>query len=115
LRPHFAHFLKKWGFSVRHYLTGLETILTADANAELSEKDVLHPQKVNHAVSFNAIKNEAFALLGGKERADVVLQKLERLFLMSPTCQRSERDIPRQKRSDNHLLNYQKRSRKICF
>lgn len=97
------------------YLTGLETILTADANAELSEKDVLHPQKVNHAVSFNAIKNEAFALLGGKERADVVLQKLERLFLMNPTCQRSERDIPRQKRSDNHLLNYQKRSRKICF
>ena len=48
-------------------------------------------------------------------RSKAVVQKLERLFLMSPTCQRSERDVHRQKRSDNHLLNYQKRGRKICF
>jgi len=97
------------------YLTGLESILTADSNAQLAQKELKHPQQVNQAVSFNAIKNEVFALLTGNEAAEVVVEKLERLFLTNPVCCRPERHGLRQKRSDNHLLNYRKRKRKICF
>ena len=44
------------------YLTGIETILTADVNDKLSKKTVKNKQQVNHVVSFNAIKNQAIEL-----------------------------------------------------
>ena len=97
------------------YLTGLESILTADSDSKLAEKAVQHPQQVNKAVSFNAIKNQAFALLYSDEATEVVIEKLARLFLTNPIACRNERQVPRQKRSDNHLLNFSKRKRKICF
>jgi hypothetical protein len=45
------------------FLTGLESILTEDSNVELLQRETTYPQQVNHAVSFNAIKNHAFDLL----------------------------------------------------
>ncbi len=97
------------------YLTGLETILTADVNNKLSEKVVKNKQQVNHVVSFNAIKNQAVELLCSDESSDVVIERLENLFLTNPVSIRDKRKVPRKKRSSRHLLNFQKRQRKITF
>ena len=96
-------------------LTGLETILTIKTNDELAEKTVRHPQKVNKAVSFNVIKNQALDLLFGSCAPDEVIEKLRTLFLMNVVCDRRERIVPRVKKSSNHLLNHHKRTKKICY
>lgn len=97
------------------YLTGLETILTIKTNDELAEKTVRHPQKVNKAVSFNVIKNQALDLLFDPRDPDEVLEKLRTLFQMNVVCDRRERIVPRVKKSSNHLLNHHKRTKKICY
>ena len=97
------------------YLTGLETILTADVSAQLSKKPVKNKQQVNHAVSFNAIKNQAIELLCSDEAPDVVIKRLEKLFLTNLVSIRKHRYVPRQKRSARHQINYLKRQRKIVF
>ena len=71
-------------FHATVYLSGLETILTADAQAALDAKEVRHPQTVNRAVSFNAIKNAAFDLLAGDLATGPLLEKLTALFLTNP-------------------------------
>ena len=77
------------------YLTGLETLLTADAQAQLAEKDTLHAYQVNHAVSFNAIKNRALDLLDRETDLDRLADRLTALFLKNPTCVRPGRETPR--------------------
>ena len=50
-------------FHATVYLTGLESILTEAAQTRLDAKETRHPQTVNRAVSFNAIKHHALDLL----------------------------------------------------
>jgi hypothetical protein len=120
-RLHLENFSGKSVESVRQdfystvYLTGVESILTADSNAELAEREVKHPLQVNKAVSFNAIKNQVFDLFNSKKDVATVVEKLEQLFLMNPVTCRKDRHVPRQKKSDNSLLNYWKRKRKIAY
>ncbi|MCK5524171.1 MAG: hypothetical protein KAI83_13655 [Thiomargarita sp.] len=73
------------------YLTGLESILTADIDEQFAEKPTKNKQKVNRVVSFNAIKNQAMALLFSEEKSDVVLGRLEKLFLTNPVSIREKR------------------------
>jgi len=98
------------------FLTGFESILTEDSNVELAKRETKYPQQVNHAVSFNAIKNHAFELLYGEKDTDILLNKLEKLFLTNPTRNRLNKPPPPRKNSSSKtLLNYFKRLRKICF
>lgn len=97
------------------YLSGLETILTGEVNASLAEKNTQHPQQVNHAVAFNAIKNKAFELLASDLDSQALIQRLESLFTRTPTVIRQERKVPRKKRSARQRLNYVKRKQKVCF
>ncbi len=97
------------------YLSGLETILTSDINEELKQKKTLNKQQVNHAVSFNAIKNQALELLFDQNPPTDLLERLEKLFRTNPVQIRPNRKIPRIKTSDYQLCNYHKRSKKICF
>ena len=97
------------------YLSGLEAILTADIDEQLAEKPVKNLQKVNRTVSFNAIKNQAIELLYSTEASDVVIKRLEKLFLTNPVSIRSKRIVPRKKRSTRHQLNHLKRQKKITF
>lgn len=97
------------------YLSGMETILTQDVNDTLSKKHTQNRQQVNHAVSFNAIKNKAFALLFSEDDYSVVLNQLEMLFKMNPVQIRDDRTVPRVNSSDTKKLNYHKRKRKICY
>ena len=97
------------------YLTGLESILTADAQAALDAKETRHAQQVNRAVSFNAIKNQALGLLMGGMEAGPLLERLTELFLQNPTLVRKERKPPRKKPSDRALLDFHRRRKKHCF
>lgn len=97
------------------YLSGLETILTGDVNASLSEKDTKYLQQVNHALAFNAIKNKAFELLASDLDSQTLIERLELLFTRAPTVCRKERKVPRKKRSARLRLNHVKRKQKSCF
>ena len=97
------------------YLTGLEAILTADTNVALSEKPTLYHQQVNRSVSFNAIKHHAIEILFNEKDSDLILKKLEALFLTNPTFHRENRNVTRKRPSARHLLNYVKRYRKLTY
>ncbi|MDM8567869.1 hypothetical protein QUF74_19750, partial [Candidatus Halobeggiatoa sp. HSG11] len=64
---------------------------------------------------FHAIKSQAMALLFSGEKSDVVIGRLEKLFLTNPVSIRENRKVLRKKRSARHQLNYLKRKRKIVF
>jgi len=102
-------------FHATVYLSGLESILTADAQARLGAKAVRHPQAVNRAVSFNALKNQALALLLSGIDTGPLLEQLTALFLQNPTLERKERKPPRKKSSDRALLDFHKRRKKHCY
>ena len=97
------------------YLTGLEAILTLNSNKILAKRKTKFPQKVNRAVSFNAIKNLLFKLLSLKPNSFICIKKLEDLFLMTPTVVRESRHPPRVKHRSRTSLAFTKRARKYCF
>jgi len=93
----------------------LESILTDTAQAILDAKETQYPQKVNRAVSFNAIKTQAFTLLMSNMATDVIFQLLTAMFLKNPCLERKDRNPPRKKSSATVLLNYHKRLKKQCY
>lgn len=97
------------------YITGIESILTDDAEKQLSQRNTQYEYHVNKVVSFNVIKNKVIDLLDRECDTDVLLDKLTRLFLKNPSCTRKDRKVPRRKSSDRKLLNHHKRLKKICF
>ena len=97
------------------YLSGMESILTDAAQAQLDAKHTKYPQTVNRAVSFNAIKYQALDLLFGNEPVEPLLEKLTALFLSNPCLARKHRNPPRKKSSARKLLIFQKRQKKRCF
>jgi hypothetical protein len=103
-------------FHASVFLTGVETLLTEDANEALSQKEVKNPQKVNKAVSFHEIKYHAFEILfGAEEGIDLLLERLTILFLQTPTVERQDRNPPRKKSSSRKALDFHKRRRKLCY
>ena len=105
----------KQDFYATIYITGLESILTDQAEERLSQKNTKHAYHVNKAVSFNAIKNQVIDLLYHESDLDILLEKLTKLFLKNPSCTRKNREVPRRKSSDRVLLNHHKRLKKVCF
>ena len=105
----------KQDFYATVYLSGLESLLTDAAQAQLDAKNTQYPQTVNRAVSFNAIKNQALDLLFSDMDTDPLLEKLTVLFLTNPCLERNHRNPPRKKSSARVLLNFQKRQKKHCF
>lgn len=97
------------------YLSGLESLLTADAQAHLDAKPTRHPQQVNRAVSFNAIKHNAFDILLGDEDAETIRERLTALFMTNPTAYREGRNPPRKNTSARGLLDHHRRRRKHCY
>jgi hypothetical protein len=105
----------KQDFYATIYITGLESILTDQAEERLSQKNTKHAYHVNKAVSFNAIKNQVIKLLYHESDLDLLLERLTKLFLKNPSCTRKNREVPRRKSSDRVLLNHHKRLKKVCF
>ena len=102
-------------FHATVYLTGLETILTEAAQAQLDAKETRHPQTVNRAVSFNAIKHHALDLLWSNLDTQPLIERLTALFLTNPTSARPHRHPPRQKTSARALLDFHRRQKKHCY
>jgi hypothetical protein len=97
-------------------LTGLESILTGQAAGYLARQKGGHPKQVNKAVSFNAIKEHAFALfMSDHIPSEQATEELTRLFLTSPTLSRKDRNPPRNRHPDNKVLDWYKRKRKIVI
>jgi hypothetical protein len=102
-------------FHVAILLTGVESILTEDAERALQKQPGGHPKKVDRAVSFNAIKNHAFALFMSTAPQDEVLEELTALFMQNPTLVRKDRRPPRFSTSSHQLLGFWRRKRKMVF
>ena len=96
-------------------LTGIESILTEDAEEQLEQQRGGHPKKVNKAVSFNAIKYRAFELFMGSASPEDTLEELTELFTTNPTLIRRDRKPPRGNPSSHQLLGFWKRKRKAVF
>jgi hypothetical protein len=120
-RLNLENFTGKTALSVKQdfystiFLSGIETILTHDVNEELEQKETKNQQKVNHSVSFNSIKNQAFELFFSQKSLDDILEQLEMLFRTNTTQVRVNRTSPRKKTSDRKKVNHLKRRRKICY
>lgn len=104
-------------FYVTIFLTGIEAILTLDANKELKKrsKSTKYQQKVNKAVSFNIIKEQAFEIFYSKQSVNRRLKLLTDLFTTSPTVTRRDRKTPRFENSSRQVLSYYKRKMKAVF
>lgn len=102
-------------FHATVYLTGLESILTETAQAQLDAKETRHPQTVNRAVSFNAIKHHALDLLSSNLDTQPLIERLTALFLTHPTGARPQRLPPRRKTSARALLDFHRRQKKHCY
>jgi len=107
----------KQDFYATIYISGLETLLTAQAQSILQERSVPNKylQQVNQSVSFNTIKNHVIELLYTEPDEDLLLDKLTCLFLLKPTAIRKNRSVPRSKSSPSSRLQFHKRFKKICF
>jgi hypothetical protein len=98
-------------------VSDLESILIGPANQQLQEHSATlkHPQQVNHAVSFHAIKRHIITLLASQKPVTEVVQELQKLFLANPTSQRPERKVPRRKPSSWRSYHYQRHVKKTVF
>jgi hypothetical protein len=105
----------KQDFYATVYLSGLESLLTDTAQAQLDAKNTKHPQTVNRAVSFNAIKYQALDLLFSNEALDPLMEKLTALFLSNPCLDRQHRNPPRKKSSARTLLTIKNARKSIVF
>jgi hypothetical protein len=70
------------------FVSGLETLLTGEANEILSEKSLKHPQKVNKAISFHVIKNSVMRLIF--ENPPDLQEQITKLFQQNPTAVRPQ-------------------------
>jgi hypothetical protein len=70
-------------------VSGLETILSAEVNAELAAKNTRHQQQVNKAISFHAIKDSIILLMF--DPPPDFAERVRQLFIISPTLHRPER------------------------
>jgi hypothetical protein len=107
----------KQDFYATIYISGLETLLTGQAQSILQAKSVdnKYPHQVNRAVSFNALKNHIIELLYTEPDENLLLDKLTQLFLIKPTAVRKNRSVPRSRSSPATRLQFHKRFKKICF
>jgi Transposase DDE domain len=104
-------------FHATIFLTGLESLLTAEADdlLALRSADNQLGQTVNNMVSFAAIKQHALDLLLTEPDPTHLLRHLTDLFLLNPTYTRRNRRPPRRRISDRAAINFWRYRRKVCF
>jgi hypothetical protein len=96
------------------FLSNVESILSAPAQAELTAGDAQrqYAARVNRAQSFHALKSQALALFYREGSAEAILAELTRLLQVAPVAQRPERVVPRRGPSlarSLHHLRYKKK------
>jgi len=99
------------------FISGLESILTDDANEILEQKSSnnRYPQIVNKSVSFNTIKNHVVELIDQDFDTEILFQRLTELFLSNPVTVRNSRQVPRKNISTRARAYYYKDIKKRNF
>ncbi len=99
------------------FLSNLETILTEDAENELKKRSQnnKYKQKVNKAISFNAIKDNLFYLLCTESDIDKLIIKLNKIFIQTPVPIRPNRKFERSKGKAYQWLCFWKRNKKNVY
>ena len=98
------------------FVSGLETILSAEVNGELAAKRTRYRQQVNKAISFHAIKDSIILLMFAPPPD--FEERVRRLFMISPTLQRPDRVKDKERlslKSNAKSLHFQKFARKAVF
>jgi len=97
------------------FLTGIEAILVAPSNGALADRDTLHLQRVNKAVSFNTVKNHAFELFCSGAPVAEIFEGMTQLFIRNADSKRDNRSSPRNSSSLRQKYNSSKRTKKSTF
>jgi hypothetical protein len=99
-------------------LCNLESILTQPAQEAMAGRSLdnkhQHPQQVNRANSYHALKNRLFELLESSRPPEETLRELQKLFMETPVTVR-KRPRQRNKASQDRSYHYQKRVKKMVF
>lgn len=98
------------------FVSGLETVLAADTNKQLLKKPTIHPQQVNKAISFHALKDKILLLMF--DPPDDFNEQVQQLFLLNPTLRRPDRIKNKERlslKSNARSLHFQKFARKAVF
>ena len=92
-------------------------ILTRPVQEQLEQKSqsLKNPLRVNHAVSFHALKTQLIPLLLSSKPIDEVVFKLQQQFMKNPVSRRPERVVTRKKKSAWTSYHYQRNIRKVVF
>jgi hypothetical protein len=98
-------------------LCNLESLLTRPAEdaVEQSAQEAKHPQKLNQADAYHALKEELLQLLYSQTPAVEVIKKLQRLFVANRMSVPANRKVPRRKQSFNRSYHFQRRVKKVVF
>jgi hypothetical protein len=102
-------------FAATLLLANLESVLTQPAAAALAQRHAAHPQQINRAGSYHALKLQVLELLHGDTPAREVIGQLQKLFLGSPVGVAQDHQRARKKRSLYRSYYYQRCKRKIVF
>lgn len=105
----------KQDFYAMVFMTSLETILIYDAQVVFNSKKTLHPQAINHSITFNTLKNNVMELLESNEDIESILAKMSALFLRSPTIKRNGRHVERKNVTPSQTINHLRMKRKFVF
>ncbi len=107
----------KQDFYATLYISGLETLLSEEANEELASRESKYPQKVNKSIAFHTIKNKVVKLIF--EMPPGFELEIMELLLQNPTLIRGDREKPPRRNSSsnqNRISAYfQKYSRKHVY
>jgi hypothetical protein len=99
-------------------LCNLETLLTGPAQAAVQAESTAdhHPKQLNRSDAYHALKDQLLELLYSQTPAELVIRKLQRLFLGRPISVPADRKVPRRRRPSFHRsYHFQRRVKKIVF
>jgi hypothetical protein len=100
------------------FISNIESVITKGIEDEINknpEKNRL-PKKINHAVTFNAIKNMAFDVFLNVKKTPDSIEKMRLLFRTGSIVQRKDRGSPQRKQMKAFVgYNHLKRARKYVF
>ena len=98
-------------------LCNLESLLTRPAQTAVQESSApeQHPKQLNRADTYHALKDQLLPLLYSDTPAEVVIRKLQCLFLGRPISAPPERKVPRRKPSFHRGYHFQRHVKKIVF
>lgn len=98
-------------------LANLESVLSGPAQEAVAARsaEAKHPQQVNRAVSYHALKDRLLDLLLADTPIEEIIIELQQRFLGSPVSVRPKRPRLRQKLSFHRSYHFQRNVRKTVF